>query len=817
MKNYRPFFFYLAVFLLAASGLMLEVGLTRIFSATIWYHYSFIAISVALLGWGFGGLTLSALKGMNLLKSSTTALGLLCLLYALAIPTSLGLMVQTPFSPERLTFYFLATVVPFLLAGMAVAMAFDLFREAPNRLYGADLVGASLGAVMVIAALSGLGGERTILALAILPLLALLSLAAYQRGAVNPPSTGKAGSSGSNRGANPDSPPDTPHRGNFSSKYEEVTDRGYSTMQRGLVIAGIVLMAAVACVLIFYDDAFQIRNAPTKGLYQQLAEETGERRIAMTRWNSYSRIDALEGLPPPLLARLFIDSDAWTDVHSWNGTVEGLERVKSEFRYLPYRLIDEPKILVIGPGGGVDVLLGIAAESESVTAVEMNPIMIDFVRHYGQRAGDLYDHPKVKVVLEEGRNFIRRSSEKFDIILLGFVDSWASVSSGGLALSENYLYTTDAFRDFSEHLTDRGMLVFIRWQVDIPRMVSNAVVLFGSAEKAGDHLAILLEKRPQSDQPTAMIFMLKKEKFTEVETSVLAKLSQGNFHVHIPGLTSESPYGDLFSGRMTTAEFYEKFDTKVDPVFDDRPFYFATEKPYGIPAFVLRFFKKLSLPLGAICLITVGTAIFRSSSSERRRGSTAAATAYFGSLGVGYIVIELALVQRLILLLGHPAFTLSVILFSLLVSSGIGSWVSGRAREESPYGDRWIRRACFAVAGLGLVYLILLPPVVRFCLPLPLFVRIVSVVVLIFPLGFVMGMPFPMGLRATTSWSSNGPPLFWGLNGIASVAGSFVAVFFGMVFGFGAVMAVGSFFYLIAAMAAFLIVPQRLQITSSRD
>src|SRR5205814_2660830 len=138
--------------------------------------------------------------------------------------------------------------------------------------------------------------------------------------------------------------------------------------------------------------------------------------------------------------------------------------------------------LVIGPGGGADVMAALGSGMRKVTAVELNPLMLQFVRHYGARAGSLYDRPDVEVVQSEGRHFISRTDRKFDVIFLGFVDSWASVASGGLSLSENYLYTVQALRAYYDHLTDEGLIVILRWDADVPRLVSNAVAMLGARE-----------------------------------------------------------------------------------------------------------------------------------------------------------------------------------------------------------------------------------------------------------------------------------------------------------------------------------------------
>ena len=230
--------------------------------------------------------------------------------------------------------------------------------------------------------------------------------------------------------------------------------------------------AVVLAALVLHDRTglFNIRSAPTKGMYRHMAAEPGARRD-LTGWNSYSRIDTVTGFPRAL-ARLYIDSDAWTDLHRWDGRVESIATAKDWFRALPFRLVPQGRTLVIGPGGGSDVLVALAS-GHRVTAVELNPLVLRFVRSYGAQAGNIYDHPLVETHLSEGRTFLARSADRFDVVFLGFVDSWASVASGGLSLSENYLYTTGGFRAYLDHLTEDGALVIMRWRTDVPRLAGQ--------------------------------------------------------------------------------------------------------------------------------------------------------------------------------------------------------------------------------------------------------------------------------------------------------------------------------------------------------
>jgi hypothetical protein len=725
---------YAGIFLVTLSGLMFEIGLTRIFSATIWYHYAFVAISVALLGWGLGGFALHLARGRVAFTRGRVAL--LTFLYGLSIPLALWLIVRTPFHYDRLPFYFAVSLVPFLLAGMALSMLFAIERQNAGRLYFADLLGASLGALAVTFLLSWLGGENAVLLVALAPVAAAAA---------------------------------------FAPRYRVPAALGAVAILAGLVING-------------QTGLFNIRSAPTKGLYRHMAATPGS-KLALTGWNAYSRIDAVTGFESPYLARLYIDSDAWTNVLEWDGKLGSVASMKDWYRAIPFKVAPEhSQTLIIGPGGGSDVLVALAAGSEKVTAVEMNPLMLRFARSFGARAGNLYDQPRVEAILSEGRTYIRRSDRRFDVILLGFVDSWAAVASGGLSLSENHLYTVEAFRAYYDHLTPDGEIAILRWGVDVPRLVSNAVALLGAAE-AGPRIAVLLETRKgDREDPSQMIFMLKKRPFTAEETERLVGLPGVN-PVIVPGRHVEEPYASLFAGRTSFAQYVKDAPTRVDPVYDDRPFFFARQKPWGLPDKMRRDLRFILIPILGLSLV------FLLLGKPRREPLLpyAGSVAYFACLGVGFIAVELALLQHLTLLLGHPIFTLSILLFTLLASGGLGSAYGGQPR---------LRRVCLAVAALAAVYGLALPRIVPALLPLPLSARIAIAVTLVAPLGFLMGMPFPRGLASTGHGPYPAPPFYWGLNGIFSVLGSVATMIAAVMFGFTAAMLGGASFYLLAALVA---------------
>src|SRR6266446_7038289 len=800
----------IAIFLITLSGLVLEVGLTRIYSASIWYHFAFVAISVALLGWGLGGFTVHLLK--QRVRLSMDAAALVTLLYAGAIPLCLWLLARFPFKMDQMPLYFLAPLLPFFLAGMALLIVFDLLKVGAGSLYFADLVGAAIGAVLVTLLLHWLGAEAALLTGAIAPAIAAVLLTGQR-------AKGEGRSEASDlrvrreeegRGADRSEEPGYPlatASGSVSATIAKTRDaQDARSLTVGLLpriirVVGVVVVVlmSVAVFSAVKFGAFRVVPGTIKAMRRQM-DANPQSRIAHTGWNAYSRIDAVEGVAPRHVARLYIDSDAWTSIVEWDGRLESAKDLRDSYRALPFRLTPNAETLVIGPGGGADVVAALASGSRKVTAVELNPLMLKFVRSYGARAGNLYDRPDVEAIQSEGRNFISRTDRKFDIIFLGFVDSWASVASGGLSLSENYLYTSEAFRAYYDHLTDNGILVILRWDSDIPRLVSNSVATLG-ADAASKRIVTLLEKETAANEPAQMLFMLRKRAFTDAETAEIADKWTQARPIILPGRTAPPLIGDVLAGRKTLGQYEAESPKFVGPVWDDSPFYFATERPFGMPGTIAgRLLKWLLGPSVAMLAVfaTFGRPRRGRTGRERADGTSAfpaygGSLIYFAALGFGFIAVELALLQNLTLLVGHPIYTLSVLLFTLLAFGGIGSALSPRV-------SMWI--ACAAVAAIGAVEAIALPKLVPLLLPLPLWGRIAVAIVMIAPLGLAMGVPFPRGLRETGQGSLPAPPFYWGLNGIMSVIGSITTVFVALMAGFQAAMLMGSACYVVAALAS---------------
>ena len=754
-KNSMVHIILIGVFLTSLSSLMLEVTITRIFSVTIWYHYAFVAVSVALLGWSFGGVFVHFLDK----KLKTKALFFTFAgtsLFSLAIPLYLWTIVRFPMPISFLIIYYSISTIPFFFGGFSLALLFNSFAGSANKIYFADLVGASLGCLLVEPALTLFGAETSVLLLGVTASVAAIFFA-------------------------------------------------FACGKRKLVAFSLITLIVTSSIFVnnVYFSSISIRNAPSKGLYQGL-QDLPQLRLVSTKWNSFSRVDVVEGPDPPLLAHIFIDADAMTNVLRWDGNLDNVQFLKDTVGFLPYYILNEPNnTLIIGSGGGVDIVTALVGGSLRIVAVEINPLIVEATKKYGNLAGNVYIYDGVELVIDEGRSFITRSDEKFDVIVLVLVDSWAAITAGGYALAENYLYTTEAFNQYFEHLTDNGFLAMVRWAGEIPKLVSTSIVTLENkgipVTEASKHLAIVTwEYEPGK---IVVLFLLKKTPFTLEEAQMLHNrvLSLGpNYKpFHIPYLHSEEPYSQLFNGTFTLDQFYKAFNYKIEPATDDSPYYFCFENP--IPqslSNLITWASFIALSLAFVPLIA------NKRYSKMKIESVVPFVMYFAALGLAFMLLEVALIQKFILFLGYPTRALSVVLFTLLLSSGIGSFFSGLIKKDNR--KRIIRLACSLIIGVAIIYTIFLEPLFTALLPQDTLIRVLVTFLLVFPLGFFMGMPFPTGISFLSSESdTTSVPWMWAVNGAMSVLGSILATATGIVLGLSYAIIFAALLYFVAFLSTF--------------
>jgi hypothetical protein len=746
---------FAGVFLTALSGLVLEVSITRIFSAAIWYHFAFVAVSVALVGLGASGLVVQhrvKKLGGKWAEDLTilSAWGI-----TIFIPITLFVMHALASQVIYLPLFMALFSVPFFFVGIIISAAFSAFGSVAGRLYAADLVGASAGAFLVVLFLMLTGGEGANL---IVGLIAAISATIFSWVAKN---------------------------------------------ARKLIVSFIFVAFAISLILLNHTtQIFAIPTDPTahKDLPMYLRDHPGS-KIVKTQWNSFSRIDVVEGGEgnEGLVAKIFIDGGAGTNIISWDGNTESRQELSTWMQYLPFKMMQDPKVLVIGSGGGRDVVAALVSGSNDVTSVEINPIIYDTVKSYGERAGNVYSHQYVSSHVDEGRSFITGSSEKYDIIYVPFVDTWASVSSGGLSVSENFLYTVQGFQQYYDHLTDRGKIVTVRWLIDAPRFVTTYAKLLEQNGVPQDQLyrhLIMVTSDSYTQDPSVTMVIFSKLPFTDEEIKFYSEsFSQYDYKpILLPGQIMREPYPALLNGKIQLEQFYDLFKTKVYPVTDDNPYFLSFEKPlpYAVEALLYA-----SIGIVAIFLLIPLTWMRRAVVVVTEKSELRIATVipYFAALGTGFILIELALLQKLILLLGNPTMTFAILLFTLLISSGSGSLLSSRIARNN------MKNLVFVIGGiaaLGISYVVFLPPIVYSTIAEPFEVKAAISAAVLAPIGFLMGMPFPTGIRLLKAHRPEYIPWMWAINGAFSVLGAVLAIALGIMYGSSHAMILGILIYLIA-------------------
>jgi hypothetical protein len=465
-----------------------------------------------------------------------------------------------------------------------------------------------------------------------------------------------------------------------------------------------------------------------------------------------------------------------------------------------------------------------------VDGVEINPIIADDVMRdrFQAFSGGIYTNPRVRIAVDDGRSFVRRTPERYDVIQASLVDTWAATAAGAYTLTENSLYTVDAFSDYLDHLTDGGVLTITRWVADGLRLVSLAQEACARRGwPAWDRLAIVRHENVAT-------FLLKKTPFTSSEIAQLRAVSERlEFDVlYVPGdRTGETtadgapqvsrPVGDVIVDGASTGDyarlivaadreqFYQTYRSDIRPTTDDRPFFFHTTKIAD--QFDVAFGQKMLFGNGLSALMTllgISTALvvlfvlaplaLAGRGQQRPRGWFAWLV-YFGALGAGFMLIEVSVLQRFVLLLGHPVYSLTVTLFSLLLGTGLGSAWSRKFDEAS------LRRSgavgILIVAAIAILFIAVATPVVNWAIPFSRGARMMVAVAMLVPIGIALGIPMPTGMRLLSARAPQMLAWAWGMNGALSVLGATLAIFIAMNWGFRITLITASGVYLIGLIA----------------
>jgi hypothetical protein len=753
------------VALTTLGTLLLELSLTRIFSVVFYYHFAFLAISIALFGLGAGGVFSYVIAGWsgNLYRK----LGILSLLNCVLVLFSISVVLgqKATIGNGGLALIYFANALPFLCTGIIVSLAISETIERVSRVYFFDLMGAAAGCLLLIPFLEWFGGPDTTLSVAVL----------------------------------------------FAAAAAIWFTLGGSTRGRLCSVAVGLAFAALMGVNFRYH-LIDIHYAKGHKL-------EGEQFI---KWNSFSRI----ALAPEKVSRVpmvFIDADASTGIANFDFdhlTPDNIRDLLHQGPGLPYDLRPGAKTLIIGPGGGWDVARALASGSHDVTGVEINPIIATTImrRKFPELSGNLYLRPDVHIVVEDGRSYVRRSNQKFQVLQATLVDTWASTAAGAFALSENNLYTSDAFRDYLNHLTDDGLLTFTRWGFSPPReslrLISLAIVALHQVgeDDPAQHIIVGREFQDALNgwgaRDTVMISR-KALSASDVERARQAIADGHMTAVYLPNAGIKNEFTEL----LTTgdpARFEKDYQFNITPVSDNQPCLLYTVQPRDLLAFftgashdaadykvnvaVPMLFESLFVSIMAVVVILTLPPLVLGTRLPREK-NVLVFLLYFLFIGAGYILIEVALIQKFVLFLGHPIYALTVVIFSLLVSSGLGSYFS---RDWIRGEDGRLLKVLLAVALLVSLLALAVSYVLEAGVGWPLPVKVLLTIALIFPAGFAMGMPFPTGLQRLERWHSPSTRWAWSLNAAASVLGSVGALVCAIYLGLVQTLLIGGALYLCA-------------------
>lgn len=786
---------FAGLFLTTFSTLMYEVLLTRIFSVTMWYHFAFVAVSVALFGMTAGALMVHLFPRWFEGRWLRDGLAACSLLFSLTIVASFLLHLQLPVDPKwtlegvssaALTYAIIA--VPFTFSGVVVCLTLTRFSRQVSGLYAADLAGAALGAIALVWLLDVLeDGPSAVLAVGA---FAAAGAACYAAGA------------GWRRVALP---------------------------AAAIAVAVLAGLAAANAYAARHEEAF-LRIVHVKG--------ADEGRPLFETWNAFSRIrvtgdpDALSQVSasgasgdPPVLRRLgmTIDATAGTTLTSYNGDPASVAFLQDDIVSLAHHLRPDSRVLIIGVGGGFEVLLSLSAGQPSITAVEMNGAILDALNgRFGDFTGHLDQQPGVHFVNDEGRAFVERSDERYDILQIPFTDTWAATGAGAFALSENGLYTVEAWETFLDHLSDHGVLTVTRWYLsDAPieayRLTALAAEALRRSGVADPRAHIMLVKSRDSLPGVAVAnILVSRQPFPASDIAAVEQISDDHSWEAMlaPGRTGSNPHFAEIVDAKDVASVDVGLPVDIRPPTDDRPFFFQmvgfddlfdTSLYGGLndylarPVLVLFSLSVAVLGLTALCIVLPLVLTSRRIAIVR----SLPLLVFFCAIGLGFLLIEIAEMQRLILFLGHPTYGLSVVLFSLLLFSGIGSLASERA--VSIGANPGVRpSALWPVAALLTVLLafaFVTPAAIDALRGEATPLRIASAVGLLAPMAFLMGMPFPLGMKVAALRPEAPTAFFWGINGATSVCASVLGVAISMGWGISMAFWAGCLAYAVAGTA----------------
>jgi len=784
------------IFLVSSATLCLEICLTRYFSVSQQYHFAFLVVSIAFMGYGASGSFLSFFRRLGSIDRDTF-LSCSSLLYSLAILASFLLCNLLPFDMIKLSWdkgqiglvflFYLLLSMPFFFAGLTVSFAISTASSQVNKIYFSDLLGAGAGTLFALLVFLPKGDRGAILFISFLALCSSFLFSLGRR------------------------------------------------LRFKLLLAG--LMVGEIMLFLWTPSWLSFRISPYKAL--PIALRYPRAKLILTKWNAISRIDVLESpalryapglsllydrkLPP----QLGISSDG--------GELSSLTRFENaqdpslEFiDYLPsslaYALVENPRTLIIEPKAGLDVVSALRFNASQVKVIENNPLILKLLRQeLAQPSGYLYHSPKIKTQAAYSRAALNQEKDTFDLIVLSLTDVFGASGTGLYGFSENYLYTVQSFSQLISRLSPDGLVSMSLYLLPPPRQEVKILAtwieaLERSSLDPASHLMVI------RSWGTISIFIKKSPVTPEDVQKQKDFASRCLFDlVYYPGINKketnihnvyEEPfYYSLTQQLLSPSQrkaLYHDYLFQLKPATDNRPFFYNLFKldklkstyevlnqkwlPFLQGEFLVYLLFGQSVLIAFVLILLPLLLLLKR--GKRKKNLSLSTFFYFGLIGMAFMFVEITFIQKFILFLGHPLYSTAVIIFSLLFSSGLGSFLSTKILGQNVKGN--LRKCLFTCAGLILVYLFLLPlfckNLIQFSLPFKMILTFLTIL----PLGFLMGFPFPTGIRLLAEKEKNLVPWAWATNAFSSVVNSILALMIAFWTGFSFVLILASGGYLLA-------------------
>ncbi|HOZ48579.1 MAG TPA: hypothetical protein PLO37_04495 [Candidatus Hydrogenedentes bacterium] len=795
---------YAGLFAVTLATLMFEILLTRIFSVTMWYHFAFVAISIAMFGMTVGALIVYLFAGTFSPEKAKAQMAMSALLFAMTSVAAFLVHVEVPFLVElnrvaglaNVVLTYVVVAVPFLFSGICVCLALTRFPDQVGRLYAADLAGAALGCILLIVTLNLTDGPASVFIVAAFAAVSAFLFAVP---------TGK----------------------------------------RCISAAAILVAAVFAAVAAF--QAFQADRQAAPRLRLKYTKGRTDPFPLYEKWNSFSRVDirgepdtwrkpfcwGLSEVAPDTRVQelgVHIDAGSGTIMTRFDGHLQPLEYLKYDIVNTVHHLRSDADIAVIGAGGGRDVLSAMLFDQHSVEAIEINGAIVEAVtKRFADFTGHLDRDPRVRFVTDEARSYLARHKGGFDIIQVSLIDTWAATVAGAYVLSESSLYTADGWEIFMGKLTPRGILTFSRWYFrerpgEIYRLVSlatEALKRIGVNDTRGHIIVVrnmscrtwLDDAENVKDGPEGIgTILVAREPFTAEDVDKVESLCRDmHFEVVVSPRTAIDDTFETIANGKHLDRFYASYPLNVAPPTDDSPFFFHMLRLRSIfngdlhdqgqvtcnvrAVVVLGTLLVTVLGLTFLCIVIP---LILTTKAGSMKGSLPLFMLFIG-IGLGFMLVEISQMQRLIVFLGHPTYGLAVVLFSLLLSSSLGSLFSQRFIRAG--NDRAAMACLLLLLGALVVFGAWTPHVTQAYRSSVTPVRIGLAITILLPLGFFMGMPFPLGMRVAAGKTAAVTPWLFGINGAMSVCASVLAVVIAMSSSISTAFWVGFSCYVVAVLS----------------